>query len=309
MKRILSLLLLTIVAVPAIYAVKPETAQFNVATYNMRLLINSDSVRGNGWQRRCPVISDLVKFHDFDIFGTQECFRSQLDQLLDRLDNYACIGVGRNDGVKAGEHSAIFYRTDMFELLDHGDFWLSETPDRPGKGWDAAEPRICSWGKFRHIGTGRVFMFFNLHMDHKGVQARVESARLILKKIDELSDGVTTFLSGDFNVDQTHDSYAEIVATGTLRDSHDVSDFVYATNGTFNSFTSDGFTESRLDHIFVTTDVKVTKYGILTDTYRTAEESEDAETRDAPVEMKMKKYRSRVPSDHFPVRITVQLTE
>ena len=99
------------------------------------------------------------------------------------MPGYDYIGIGREDGKQAGEHSAIFYRTDKFEVLEHGNFWLSEITDRPNKGWDAVLPRICTWGEFRDKQTGFTFLFFNLHMDHVGVQARAESAKLILKKI------------------------------------------------------------------------------------------------------------------------------
>ena len=92
------------------------------------------------------------------------------------MPNYDFIGVGRDDGAQNGEFAAIFYRTDKFELLAHGDFWLSEITDRPNKGWDAALPRVCSWGKFRDKKSGYTFLFYNLHLDHKGKLARIEGA-------------------------------------------------------------------------------------------------------------------------------------
>ncbi len=303
MKKLFLSLSLFIAVVLGSSAQNLPQAEFNAATYNLRLLLKSDSTRGDGWQRRCPVVASLIDFHDFDIFGTQECFRSQLDQLLEALPGYACIGVGRNDGKTAGEHSAIFYRTDLFELLDNGDFWLSETPAQPGKGWDAAEPRICSWGKFRHRPSGKEFMFFNLHMDHIGVTARAESARLVLERVTQLGQGLPTFLTGDFNVDQTSDPYRLITSSPLLDDSHDKTTRVYELNGTFNSFRPDSYTTSRLDHLFVSPEIEVIKYGILTDSYRTPEDAEDAATRDAPAELKMAKFRTRMPSDHFPVLI------
>ncbi len=120
---------------------------------------------GNGWGQRYPVIAKMVQYHDFDIFGTQECFIHQLKDMKEALPSYDYIGVGRDDGKEKGEHSAIFYRTDKFEVIEKGDFWLSETPDVPSKGWDAVLPRICSWGHFKCKDTGFEFLFFNLHMD------------------------------------------------------------------------------------------------------------------------------------------------
>ena len=156
---------------------------FIAASYNLRNANSADSLQGDGWGNRCPIIADLVQFHEFDIFGTQEGLRHQLDSLKASLPKYNYIGVGRNDGKKEGEHAAIFYRIDKFELLEHGDFWLSETPEKPSVGWDAVLPRICTWGHFKYKETGFEFLFFNLHMDHIGKQARVESALLVHKDL------------------------------------------------------------------------------------------------------------------------------
>lgn len=272
---------------------KENNAVINVASYNIRQLNESDSLAGNGWAVRCPVLSQLIKYHEFDIFGTQEGFKRQLEELKAQLPGYDYTGSGREDGKDAGEHSAIFYRTDIFDLMDSGDFWLSETPDRPSTGWDAVLPRICSWAHFRHIPSGKEFLMFNLHMDHIGKQARVESAKLVQSKMQELGSDLPTFLTGDFNVDQTHQSYAALTSTGKLNDSYQTAEQVYALNGTFNDYRTDDFSTSRIDHIFVSPNVKVEKYGVLTDTYRTPSESCDT----------VAKYTARTPSDHFPVVI------
>lgn len=174
MKTILNRILLLAVAALCMTACsekKSQKASFNVATYNLRQHNHHDSVQGDGWGRRYPVMAKLIRFHGFDIFGTQEGYKSQLEELKAELPGYEYVGIGRDDGKEEGEHSAIFYRTDMFDLVDHGDFWLSETPDRPGLGWDAVCNRICTWGKFRHKPSGREFLFFNLHMDHVGTTA------------------------------------------------------------------------------------------------------------------------------------------
>lgn len=303
-----NLILLMMVAVSLVGCGRSgRNAEFSVATYNIRQINAKDSLRGDGWAVRCPVIAQLVRYHDFDIFGTQEGFRRQLDDLKALLPGYEFTGSGRDDGRHGGEHSAIFYDTAVFELTDSGDFWLSETPDVPGKGWDAACPRVCSWGRFRHRDSGKEFVFFNLHMDHRGIQARTNSAELVLRKIADIGQGIPVFLTGDFNVDQTHKPYEMLTAGGVLADSYAVADEVYALNGTFNSYSTDNFTESRIDHIFVSPCVEVAKYGVFTDTYRTPDDVESTEARDAPREIELKRYRSRTPSDHFPVKINIRL--
>ena len=180
---------------------------FTAASYNLRNANSADSLQGDGWGNRCPIIARLVQFHEFDIFGTQEGLRHQLDSLKTNLPKYDYIGVGRNDGKKGGEHAAIFYRIDKFELLEHGDFWLSETPEKPSVRSEGVIPRNCTRGKFKYKDTGFEFLFFNLHMDHIGKQARVESALLVQQKMKEIGENLPAILTGDFNVDQTHRSY------------------------------------------------------------------------------------------------------
>lgn len=285
-----------------------QAERFVVATYNLRNANQSDSLKGNGWGQRYPFIVGIVQFQGFDIFGTQEGFWHQLQDLKKALPDYDYIGVGRDDGKKAGEYSAIFYRKERFEVADHGDFWLSSETSYPNKGWDAVLPRICTWGKFRDKRTGFTFLFFNLHMDHVGVKARQESAKLVLQIIKEWGN-IPVILTGDFNVDQTHESYRLLNHSGILQDSYEMAEFRYAPNGTFNAFRTDSKTESRIDHIFLTNDFKVLKYGVLTDTYRTAAGKEQEKvntTGNFPKEVSLDRYVARTPSDHFPVMLVVE---
>src|SRR5690606_24570908 len=160
----------------------------------------------------------LIQFHDFDIFGTQEGLKHQLDYLQEEMPGYAYIGVGRDDGKDAGEYAAIFYKKELFELLDKGNFWLSEDTTKPNKGWDAVLPRICSWGKFKEKSSGLVFFFFNTHFDHVGTIARQESAKLILNKINKTTGTSPTIVTGDFNVDQHSPSYNVLENSNKLAD-------------------------------------------------------------------------------------------
>ena len=137
-------LLLSLIAIAALEL----SAQMLVGSYNIRYKNDGDSARGDVWAKRCQVICDQINFMSPDIFGAQEVLHTQLRDLLDRLDGYDYIGVGRDDGKMAGEYAAIFYKTDRLRLLDQGNFWLSETPDRPGLGWDAGR-RLCA---HLHVG-------------------------------------------------------------------------------------------------------------------------------------------------------------
>jgi len=284
----------TAILLSLLSGLQPLSAQrFNIGTYNLRYANHGDSMHGNGWGQRLPVIAAQIRFHDFDIFGTQEGLYHMLEGLRDSLPGYAYIGIGRDDGKHAGEHSAIFYKTGKFKLLDDGNFWLSDTTDRPNKGWDAVLPRICTWGKFKETGTGFVFYMFNLHMDHVGVKARAESSKLILARIKTFPPGAAVILTGDFNVDQTNEGYKLINESGVLRDCYELAPIRLALNGTFNNFKVDGKTESRIDHIFVSKQFIVDRYSILTETYRSKDDSTG-------------RYMARTPSDHFPVMAQVE---
>ena len=207
-----------------ICALTLHATTFTIATYNIRNANQGDSLAGNGWGQRYPYIAQLIQFHGFDIFGTQEGKYPQLQDLKKAMPGYDYIGIGRDDGKQAGEYSAIFYRVDRFEVLEHGDFWLSPETDHPNKGWDAALPRICTWGKFKDKESGFEFLYFNLHMDHIGVQARAESAKLILRKVKEQPAHIPVVLSGDFNVDQFSESYELLNTSGVMKDAYELTE-------------------------------------------------------------------------------------
>ena len=285
------------------------SAQMLVGSYNIRYKNDADSIKGNVWAKRCQVICDQLNFMSPDIFGTQEVLNCQLNDMLARLDNYQYIGVGRDDGLRGGEYAAIFYRDDRLRLLDHGDFWLSETPDVPGLGWDAACVRVCTWGRFaaQTATNDESFFFFNTHMDHVGVTARREAAKLIVNKIRDIARGNPVILTGDFNVDQHDEVYRIFIESGLLMDSFMSARLRFAENGTFNSFDPQLFTPSRIDHIFVSPDMSVDSYGILTNCYWSPVEgsAETVKGHDAPQQIDFSRYSRRLPSDHYPVFVRI----
>ena len=276
MKKIFVLILIVF---PAIVF----SQQMNIITFNIRYNTPNDGI--NAWPNRIEMVTGLIKFHDPDIFGMQEALIGQIEDVQNNLSEYEWFGVGRDDGKKAGEFSPIFYKKANFILLKHGTFWLSETPDVPSKGWDAALNRIISWGRFQSKVTGKQFLVLNTHFDHIGVEARKNSARLIQKKIEEMTEGknLPVILTGDFNL--TPDQEPIIILKKYLSDSREVTEEKpYGPVGTFNSFDWNAPMENRIDYIFVHGEIKVLKYAVLTD-------SKD----------------QRFPSDHLPVFAKVQL--
>ena len=253
----------------------------NVASYNLRYNTPNDGV--NAWPNRKENVKGLIRFHEFDIFGVQEALIGQLKDVAE-LTEYTFYGKGRDDGKEGGEHSAIFYKKDRFKALQSGDFWLSETPDKPGKGWDATCcNRIASWVKFQDLLSKKEFYFFNVHFDHQGVEARRQSGHLMVKKISEIAGKSSVILTGDFN--STPETEQIKTIQGLLNDSHEVTKQPpYGPQGTFNSFKFDAPMDKRIDYIFVSKNIDVLKYGVLTDA-----------------------REQRYPSDHQPVLIKIEI--
>ena len=261
MKR-LSLILLACLLCMAVGA-----QELTVGSYNIRYKNRDDSISGNGWVRRCPVICNQILWERPDVFGAQEVLHAQLLDMEKGLRRYRWIGVGRDDGKTQGEYAAIFYNPERVELVDEGHFWLNETPDRPALGWDAACIRICTWGHFRDRQTGKEFYYLNLHMDHVGVKARSEAARLVMRRITEMTDGgrKLAVLTGDFNVGQSNELYSLFTESGVLKDCYTAAEVRFAENGTYNGFDCHSYTAERIDHIFVTPTTTVDAYAVLTD--------------------------------------------
>ena len=239
-----------------------EAPVLRVASYNLRMDTEADSL--NAWTYRKDNVNALIRFRDFDMFGTQEGFQHQLQDIL-RMSEYAFIGAGRDDGKTAGEHSAIFYKKDRFEVLDQGNFWLRETPDVPGKGWDATCcNRICSWGKFKDKESGKTFFYFNVHFDHQGVVARQESGKLMVARIKEIAKGEPVICTGDFN--STPDTEQIQLLSEFLNDSRAVTqEPPYGPEGTFNRRFANPVGAGRIDYIFVSDGIDVLRYASLTD--------------------------------------------
>ena len=298
MKKTLSLL------AALAFAATVSAQSLFVGTYNIRYKNDGDSIKGNAWSVRSKVLADQINFYEPDIFGAQEVLYTQLEDLKRELDGYDYIGVGRDDGKRAGEYSAIFYDKKRFDLLKNGHFWLSEHPDRPGLGWDAACTRICTWGQFREKKSGFKFFYFNLHMDHVGVVARREGAKLVISKIKELAGtDAPVILTGDFNVNQKNEIYSIFNNSGILKDTYAAADRRFSTNGTWNDFNNSQWSDQRIDHIFVSPKFNVRRYGMVSDSYWTPVSLTPEQIAEDKKHMEPGYVRRerRSPSDHYPV--------
>jgi endonuclease/exonuclease/phosphatase family metal-dependent hydrolase len=259
------------------FMMSAQAQNFIVGSYNLRYENTHDT--GNLWVSRAPVIESLIRFYDFDILGTQEGLIGMINDLSKALPQYERYGIGRDDGKDAGEHSAIFFKKDKFTLLKHEDFWLSQTPDKPSLGWDATCcNRICSWVYLQDKITKKKLYVFNTHYDYQMDLARNESSKLILKEIKRIAGNQPVIFMGDLNGGHETEWYKAIANSGILNDTYKEVKYPFANNPSFQSYGSEIMNDEIIDHIFVSKDFSVKKWGILSDT-----------------------YHGKYPSDHFPV--------
>ena len=245
----------------ALGAVAQEPVE--LITYNIRMNTSGDGE--HAWPFRKDDVAALFRFHRADIFCVQEALPEQMDDLQAAFPDFTYEGIGRDDGKRLGEFSAVFYSHKRFKKLDGGTFWLSETPEECSFGWDAACRRVCSWVKLEDQKTGEIFHVFNTHFDHKGEEARRESAQLILDKINDIAGGMeAVVLCGDFNLPPKSEPISLIQSK--LHDAFLVTELApYSSVATYHGFTYDDSPRDRIDYVFVSDDVKVLRYGGLTD--------------------------------------------
>jgi endonuclease/exonuclease/phosphatase family metal-dependent hydrolase len=274
-------------------------------TFNVRYDNPGDGE--NGWLHRKDKVASVIRLHEADIAGLQEALKHQIEELAERLPEYAWFGVGRQDGKDAGEFTPIYYRRDRFELVEHRDFWLSETPEKAGtKSWDSSLPRIATWGKFKDKQSDRQFFLLNTHFDHLGVTARLESGKLLRSWTASRVKDLPVIVMGDFNclpasppiqwltcekniVAESREEQPPIVQSTSCSDCllcdamHRSAQPHHGPTSTWNGFRQ-LVPARKIDHIFVTEGVNVLQHAILAD-----------------------HWDGRWPSDHLPVLAEVEL--
>ncbi len=264
-------------------AAQSDYAVLDVMTYNIKYDNPADGP--NNWDNRQAPLTALVAHYQPDIIGTQEGLKHQLDHIAKTVAQYRYIGGGRDDGRDKGEYTAIFYNKARLRLLQDSTFWLSRTPDRPGKDWDAAIQRICTFALFEDLLTQKRYWVFNTHFDHIGEEARRQSAKLILQVIREQTATAPhpVILLGDFNAEPEQAPIK--VITEDMIDARAVSSQPpYGPTGTFNAFAFDKPIERRIDYVFIGGPLRVQTYTSIDD-----------------------HYDLRYPSDHLPVLVRLSL--
>ena len=224
-------------------------AQLSLMTYNLRYPTPNDGA--DWWEYRKTEVAEMLNYYQPDVLGIQEGVDAQVRFLDSALVDYDYVGVGRDDGQRGGEFSAIFYRRDRLTVLRHQTHWLSETPDRVSVGWDAAMERIVTAAELLDRERGDTLLVFNAHFDHIGPLARKNSAKLMVRLASEWNPrNHPVILMGDFNAEPG--SAPIRVFTATFSDAFDSAELPsYGSPGTFTGFNVEQPQDRRLDYIFV----------------------------------------------------------
>lgn len=255
-----------------------------VMTYNIRCGSCEPKGNPNNWETRKYLLAHLIKTHNPDVIGLQEAELFQVEDLVEMLDDYSWMGLGRDDGKDKGETTAILFRKARFSLQGQQTLWLSLTPQQPSRGWDAAFRRTLSIAKLLDAQTKQALYIFNTHLDNEGEVARQESAKQILAEIAKIDTAAPVILTGDFNFTAAAKGY-EII-TQVLADAEKIST-TPATGGgkTFNGFGESKEPDNKIDFVFVRKSMKVLNHQVDTTT-----------------------YNNLYPSDHYPVITTIDAT-
>jgi endonuclease/exonuclease/phosphatase family metal-dependent hydrolase len=283
-------LVLAVLVLPAGRSAAAEKALLRVMTFNLRYATAADGA--NSWKHRKEILLETIRQFGPHLLGTQEMLALQGDYLTENLPGYKLVGVGRDDGQRQGEFSAILFQQERFELVDSGTFWLSETPDKVGsKSWDSSLPRIATWVRLRDRNNeGREMCYLNTHWDHRGNQARVESGKIIRGWLAQHAAQVPAVVTGDLNVTDDHPGYRALVAAdGPPPLLHDVFRQAHPAAGpdeaTFHNFAGSR-KGRRIDFILATPELMAVDAAI------------DHTNRDG-----------RYPSDHYPVTAVLRMTQ
>ena len=252
-----------------------SATEITICSFNIR---GSNMDTGvNAWSNRKKMVIREFGNYQYDIVCMQEPLTDQIQDFLS-IGIYEWLGVSGQGTPDSDVFTPIFYNKKKLNVLDYGTFWLSETPDVVSRGWDGKFPRICTWAKFRDIENCRSFYVFNTHLDHVGEVAKLEGARLICRKIKEMTAEEAVFITGDMN--STPETPPIHTFLSEFSNSREIATEKSGPAGTAHSY-GKLYPPSQIDYIFVNEYISVTKAITIT-------------KNSDPVYM----------SDHYPIVIT-----
>jgi endonuclease/exonuclease/phosphatase family metal-dependent hydrolase len=226
----------------------------------MSFNIRCTNVGRDTWEDRIGIVTDTMVNSKADSIGVQEATPEWMATLKETLTDYDYVGVARDDGKNQGEYSAVFYLKDKYNLVDSGNFWLSETPEKPSLGWDAACIRICTWAVLENKETKEQYVHVNSHFDHEGIKAREESVKMILAHIEEYKDLPVVF-TADMNVVEGSDNYVQFtkVLHDTKYQAKDTMDYL-----TYHDTKPSKHEDEIIDYVMVNDNFNALTYKVVT---------------------------------------------
>jgi len=259
----------------------PATSS-TVVTWNIRY--NNPGDKANAWPNRKEKVFSMIRDINPQILCMQEVLAGQLEDLAKALPRYSWFGAGRDDGRRQGEYVPVFFDTTRYHFIKGNHFWLSESPDIPGKlGWDAVCARMVTWVQLSDQSSHDTLFVFNTHFDHIGATARLMSAKLLTRKAASISGRYPAIITGDFNSLMTDSSYVIINEAG-FRDARLASKAKpIGPEYTFCGFDASKKPGDRIDFIYLKNTKPVKNYIVRDDS-----------------------FNGFYPSDHLPVIINVE---
>lgn len=243
----------------------------------------------NRWDLRKELVYKVIQDYAPDVLGLQEVNHKQLGELKKQFPNYGFIGVASDGGTK-GQYSAIMYLKNKFKVVDSGDFWISETPEKVSKSWRSAHIRICTWARLKNQKTSKELVIYNTHLDDGSKLAREKGAEMIMKHLHGQKLKDSFIVMGDFNAPEESKAIEQVKGTGAFVndpypkavDPFRVLNPEAKNVGTYNGFSGDD-SGAKIDYIFVPKNAQIMEAEIL-----------------------KTNHNGRYPSDHFPVTARVR---
>lgn len=256
-KKIFMLAAAMIMSLPLLQA--QESEGLKVMSYNIRLGSAQDGT--NSWALRYTATGKMLEDQKPDVFGVQEALEYQV-RYIEEMCGYESVGVGRENGKKEGEHMSIFWNKKTVSMLKWGTFWLSDTPEKPSKGWDAECFRTATWALMKDKKTGKKFYFVNTHLDHKGTEAQKNGLKLIVDRIAEINpDGLPMVLTGDFNIEPKNPALKDLDAC--MQSARNIAEKT-DDHATYNGW---GKSSTMIDYIYVSGFSSCPEYQTVTKRY------------------------------------------
>lgn len=235
--------------------------ELRVMSCNVRCISPTDLGK-KSWFYRADLIMQGIEKEQPSVIGFQEVTKWQYSYLCDTLSSYDSVITYRDDAFNS-EGCPIFYRSDIYTLIDKGSFWLSETPDVMSKSWGAQFNRVCSYVILKDNATGTEFVVFNTHLSHVSDEARINGIQVVLDKIAEFGSKPAV-LMGDLNTKEDSETYKSVTKN--------FYDTKYQTTNTMTSCTYQDWGEQLdrecIDYVMISKQgLKVNSYKVVTDTY------------------------------------------